>query len=313
MSGADSFLQGLDVSKYQSVTPSLTGAFFLIARRGIGTKLDATYDTHIANAKKAGLMTGSYWYGIGNISTMTVSEEVNAYIASEGKVDHHVLDWEGADGFTAAQAKLFLALYKQRTGNRIWLYASESKFRDLGQDFDWVANYSREPSRHWDMWQYGPFRGADGDLFNGTLNDLRVIAGFSGADMNIIVTATPFPDGQRAFKSNVVSLRRFTAEGEQTPIATPYSGYVDADVSIESTGVPHGSGFLRLSTGGSAGMYVLASEVLVSPAPVVVPPVADCTDAVNAAQSAAVASGIEQGKVVGAETERQRIRELLGL
>jgi GH25 family lysozyme M1 (1,4-beta-N-acetylmuramidase) len=172
VSGGDSALLGVDVSKWQTTTPSLIGIDFLIARAGIGTKLDAYYDMHIANARKAAIVTGSYWF---NWGTLSVSDQVAAYARSEGDVDLHVIDWEGADGFTAAQTADFIRRYRALTGNRIGLYASESRFRDLGQDWDWIANYSREPIKHYDIWQYGPYHGADGNRFPGTdkliLND----------------------------------------------------------------------------------------------------------------------------------------------
>jgi hypothetical protein len=57
-------------------------------------------------------------------------------------------------------------------------------------------------------------------------------------------------------------LRRFSATEEiEPPIGAGYAGWADASVSIESSGVPHGAGFLRLSSGGSAGKYVLAAQV----------------------------------------------------
>lgn len=75
----------------------------------------------------------------------------------------------------------------------------------------------------------------------------------------VVVTIERFPP--RPFTSKVAKLRRFTATDELEPIEGPYSSAVDATVAIDSEGVPHGSGFLRLSAGGSAGKYILAAEV----------------------------------------------------
>lgn len=75
----------------------------------------------------------------------------------------------------------------------------------------------------------------------------------------VVVTVTVWP-APRKFRAPG-DLRRFTATEELSSIKGPYEAMVDASVSINSTGVPHGSGFLRLASGGSAGKYVLASEV----------------------------------------------------
>lgn len=75
----------------------------------------------------------------------------------------------------------------------------------------------------------------------------------------IVVTIEKWPQPKR-FRAPG-NLRRFTATDELEPIDGPYEAWVDANVAIQSTGVPHGVGFLRLSSGGSAGKYVLASEV----------------------------------------------------
>jgi hypothetical protein len=128
---------------------------------------------HIANGTKAGIVTGSYYY---NWGALGVSDQVDSYIAMEGNVGLHVIDWEGVEGFTAGQAAEFIKLYKARTGNLIGLYASEGRFRDLGQDWNWIANYSQGPQKEYTIWQYGPFRGADGDQFAGTRADLLTLA-----------------------------------------------------------------------------------------------------------------------------------------
>lgn len=186
-------LVGADVSKYQLVS-DWTGQdiAYLIARAGIGTLPDPRYDAHVAASRKRGILTGSYWYGIGNIDGLTVAEQVDAYIATEGDVDLHALDWEGADGFSASQCVDFMNAYRRKTGNRIGLYASESRFRDLGQDWNWIANYSAKPTKRFDIWQYGPLvPGVDGDRFYGSLDELKALTG--GADMNYAAVTDETP------------------------------------------------------------------------------------------------------------------------
>jgi hypothetical protein len=162
----------IDVSKWQSSLPDLTGVLGVIARAGIGTQPDPMFATHIANARKAGKWVGAYWFNYGPLS---VSDQVDAFMAREaavGGVDLHVIDWEGADGFTADQTANFIRMYQNRADNPIGLYASESRFRDLGQDWNWIANYSNQPTKAWDMWQYGQFRGVDGNHAKQRILDL---------------------------------------------------------------------------------------------------------------------------------------------
>lgn len=162
----------IDVSKWQSSLPDLSGVLGVIARAGIGTSPDTMFAAHITAARKAGLWVGSYWYNWGSLS---ISDQVDAYIAREkavGGVNLHVLDWEGNEGFTAAQSAEFMRIYKARTGDPIGLYASEGRYRELGQDWRWIANYSQEPAKVYDMWQYGPFRRVDGNHARQRILDL---------------------------------------------------------------------------------------------------------------------------------------------
>ena len=202
----------IDVSKWQSSLPDLSGVLGVIARAGIGTKPDAMFTTHIANARKAGKWVGSYWYNYGSLS---VGDQVDAYIAREkevGGVQLHAIDWEGADGYTAAQTADFIRLYKARTGNRIALYASEGRFRNLGQDWDWVANYSREPAWPYDMWQYGPFRGVDGNLARQRVLDL--VKGSS-------VTQATITDETERLASKADGTPWYDLDGTTVLLATP--------------------------------------------------------------------------------------------
>ncbi len=77
--------------------------------------------------------------------------------------------------------------------------------------------------------------------------------------------------GPRQFSTNagLAKLRRFEADAEISSIPAPYSGWVDASVTITRSdgGTPHGAGFLRLSAGGSAGEYILAAEVTLGSEP----------------------------------------------
>jgi hypothetical protein len=169
-------LRGIDVSHWQATTPSLTGLAFLFARATYGTQPDDKYATHIKNARSRGLLVGAYHFG----RNLSVSAQVTAFLNRAGNVDFYVLDWESDSGnpkMTTTQARNFIALVKSATGKPVGLYASESGFRDLGQDYNWVAKWGGSPPTiPYAFWQY---RGSplDLDLFNGDIVALRKLAG----------------------------------------------------------------------------------------------------------------------------------------
>ncbi len=75
-----------------------------------------------------------------------------------------------------------------------------------------------------------------------------------------VVTIEKFPTAH-AFTATA-GLRRFSATEELSPIPLPYSATVDGTALIEGNpSAPTGAGFLRLASGGSAGKYILVSEV----------------------------------------------------
>ena len=164
---------GLDISSWQATTPPLTGKAFLIARATYGTSPDVRYSTHIAAAKAAGLVTGAYCFGRGSTSGAT---QAAIFMAVAGPVDLFVLDLETqapiyGPNMTWTQARAFIAAVKA-TGRKVGLYASESGYPSLGQDYNWIANWSQVPALPWTIHQY---RGSPLDLdhYNGTVAQLK--------------------------------------------------------------------------------------------------------------------------------------------
>lgn len=111
----------------------------------------------------------------------------------------------------------------------------------------------------------------------GKLIDWQDLGGHGAApkpqeEQVIVVTIEKFPSPRGVVAKNV-PLRRFSATAELAPILSPnpYSGLVDATVAIESSGIPRDRSpgeqtdrppaFLRLSSGGSAGKFILAAQV----------------------------------------------------
>ena len=188
---------GIDVSRWQATTPPLSGHDFLIARTTIGTQKDERYDQHIANARKAGVVIGAYHF---NWSPLSVAAQVKAFLAAAGEVDLYAIDREGNHShrgysddvytppFTQAQTREFIARVQDQ-GKEIALYASLSLFFAAGQDWDWVAYWADQPpTRSWDIWQFGPINGVDGNRFNGSLAQLKAFAGTGGSMAQLSIT-----------------------------------------------------------------------------------------------------------------------------
>lgn len=293
----------IDVSKWQSSLPSLVGVIGVIARAGIGTAPDVKFKNHIADARAAGKWVGSYWFGWGALS---VSDQVDAYIAREqevGGVSLHVLDWESAEGLTAAQAADFIRIYKSRAGEPIALYASESRFRDLGQDWNWIANYSNEPTKAYDMWQYGPFRGVDGnhatqrilDLVAGATDMARFI-NLKGIEPAPVRTVNVASGHDWLFLDGSVG-GTFTKD-----VTLSVLGRSDSDAElltvVISTAKPYSDGVERPTAVNVAAKWTNTVAVV----PPVVPPAApaDCS-AVEAELANAKATIDEQAAIIAAE------------
>ena len=169
-------VDGIDVSVYQNPTPSLDGLGFVIAKASEGTRPDPRYAQHRAATRAAGLVFGAYHY---NSKLIGVAAQVAAFLQAAPDADLYALDVEGgpAELFTPADAAQFIA-GMHAAGKTCGLYHSESGWFDAGQDWNWVANWSREPMVPWTFWQY---RGSplDLDRFNGTADQLRTLAGIT--------------------------------------------------------------------------------------------------------------------------------------
>ncbi len=177
-------LTGLDVSRYQGTTPPLTNYAFLFARATFGLKVDSMFATHIANAKKAGIVTGAYHFGY-SAAVARPEKQAQVFVALALKygADLWALDLEGSSApMTNAEAKAFIAEV-HRLGYKIGLYGSRSGFPlSLGQDFDWIADWDSSVfPAHAELWQY---RGSplDLDKFNGTPEELLALAAIPPAE-----------------------------------------------------------------------------------------------------------------------------------
>lgn len=162
---------GIDISKWQATTPSLTGLDFAFARSTYATTVDPKYAMHTAAFRAAGLVVGAYHFGVGFVSP---AEQVRAFLAVAKNADLLALDLErdSTATMTAAQAREFIAAI-HAAGRTVGLYHSRSGFPSLGQDWNWVAKWgTTPPDMTWAFWQWqgSPL---DRDKFNGDITKLR--------------------------------------------------------------------------------------------------------------------------------------------
>lgn len=169
-----STVQGIDVSRWNGLA-NLSSQAFQIARATYGTTPDAKYLAHTANAHTAGIVTGAYHFGVGG----NVAGQVDAFLARAGTVDLYALDLEqngGGPDMTNDEAALFIRLVKGK-GKRIGLYHSRWRYPNLGQTWNWIADWDSSTfptGSH--LWQYqgNPI---DRDKFNGTPAQFAVFVG----------------------------------------------------------------------------------------------------------------------------------------
>jgi hypothetical protein len=172
-------LQGIDVSHYQTTTPPLAGLSFLFAKATEGTWfVDPLYATHTTAARAAGLVAGAYHFGV----DVDPIAQARHFLAVAGGAGLIALDLESSPvPMTIAQGRVFIAAVHS-AGRKVGLYHSLSGFLNLGQDWDWVADWGTPPPPiPWTFWQYhgGPL---DKDVFQGDLASLRALAGVTGGD-----------------------------------------------------------------------------------------------------------------------------------
>lgn len=159
-------LKGIDVSKFQTATPDLTGLSFITARATIATTVDSMYATHVANARKAGLIVMAYHYGYPLSTTLSIEAQAALFVATAKSADFLWLDQEKS-GFDDAQAQTFINAVRA-AGYPCGLYHSASGFGGVNADANWVADWraAAVTAGHplnaagtgefigWDIWQW---------------------------------------------------------------------------------------------------------------------------------------------------------------
>ena len=154
---------GVDVSAWNTGrVPS--GVRFGVARATYGTYPDPLYGFHALDIRGRGLVLGAYTFGV----NADGGAQARALLSVAGSASFLALDWESNDGatMTTAEARAFIAAI-HATGRRVGLYHSASGFPNVGQDWNWVAQWSAAPPTvPWTIWQWTS-GGLDRDVFAG--------------------------------------------------------------------------------------------------------------------------------------------------
>lgn len=258
-------IDGYDVSVYQATTPALDQVEFLIARATYGTLADPRTAQHVGRARAEGKVTGVYAFGRhGHVADQV--DALRTVVDRVGPVDLVALDLESDGGnppMSSAEAREFVADVPG-----CGLYASTSRYVDVGQRWRWVADYrGHEPPIPWDVWQWTSFAGGvhlDRNRFRGTVDELRALGGQRmdttitvlpwGGQLTIAAGATPTgiklaPDGR------IVERKTWTAIDR--PSGAPY----DAIVTTSPADVVRGDPFLRVVAGFFDGFLVSTGQV----------------------------------------------------
>jgi GH25 family lysozyme M1 (1,4-beta-N-acetylmuramidase) len=168
--------RGIDCSHYNgSITNLLKQVDFVIAKASEGAFLDAKYGQFSAQTLKAGKVLGAYHFGTYGPGP---TRQAQTFLSVAKNAAFLALDVEGpALRHPATMAGIIANLHKLDPQKRwVGLYASDGNWPgDLGQDFDWVANWSHEPNRPYRFWQTSGVK-LDHDTYHGDVAHLQAWA-----------------------------------------------------------------------------------------------------------------------------------------
>lgn len=167
-------IHGIDVARYQSATPDLTGQDFCVVKATEGTSyVSPTYAAQIAHARSKGVVVGHYHY-----SHEGGTAEADYFLAhADIKAGEFVaFDWEETSVSQAERDAWIKHVQAKRPVTKVVLYANKTfwKTRDsesFAGDGLWIADPS-SPAGHpdvqhpWVIHQYGISHGTDLNVAN---------------------------------------------------------------------------------------------------------------------------------------------------
>jgi len=215
-------VEGIDVSYWQGgidwTAVKSSGRVFAIARISDGTYMDTRFDENWAAMKTVGLIRGAYQFFRPGQDPNTLADIVIGKVGKLGDGDLPVtLDVEATDGQSAAtiisKMHTWLDKVEAATGKKPIIYTGKYFWQDNvanSKDFVdhplWIAAYGPTCPNlpdgvwsNWTMFQYtdkasvsGISGGVDGDKFNGTLADLKRLAGSAEYAAQFVSQSWPF-------------------------------------------------------------------------------------------------------------------------
>jgi len=260
-----SYLNGIDISKWQTTTPSLSGQSFVFVRATYALTTDPRYAKHTTIIRwSPGIVVGAYHFGVGFVPPV---EQAQAFLAVAKGADLLALDLEkdSTETMTTAQARAFIAEV-HKAGRKIGLYHSRSGFPSLGQDWNWIAQWgTTPPNMPWAFWQWqgSPL---DRDMFNGDHTALRKLAQEAEMTPTAITDETPY------FIDTPANAPLYDHDG-LTKLSTLYTALTNR-LSLYGVGAKRA---IFVTTGG------LRRVALVTPSAKRQALPADCTAAISAA------------------------------
>jgi len=189
---------GIDISHHQRTVQwdllmkNPPHFIFLKATEGINIK-DSTYTKHKAEAEARGILVGAYhFFGYRTPGKEQAKEFIKIADLKKGNLIP-VLDVEQrkrmpSKSYILTQIRAYIKAIEQHYGVSPIIYTNSSYYNTYlkGQGFDkyilWIADYRKEPSINWHIWQHtekhkieGISRLVDRNVLNGTNLDLKDI------------------------------------------------------------------------------------------------------------------------------------------
>jgi lysozyme len=192
---------GIDISHYQGefnfVQAAAEGNKFCFVKATEGTHyVDYQFKRNWAEGPRNGLLVGAYHFFRPEEDPLTQAQHFMSVVGPSRIGDLPcVLDLEARGHVRLSQlmagVKQWLEFVHEQTGKLPLIYTGPSFVKELGDLSSlsiyplWIAHYhvvTPKVPKYWPrytFWQYDIKNGVDRDVFNGSLQDLRTLAGIS--------------------------------------------------------------------------------------------------------------------------------------